>query len=316
MGQEDIKRVAVVGAGLMGHGIAQEFALAGYQVRINDLTDEKLQQALDNIGNNLRYMETMGLVTREQMELVPPRIHPSLSLEETVADADYVAEAVYEILSLKQEVFADIDRMCPKNAILASNTSTLMPSVLGSAIERPERLLVAHYINPPFLMPIVEVIRGSETSDEVVDTVVDLLTGIGKRPIALKREVPGFIVNRLQAALFREAASLVDKGVATVEDVDAIVSGSFGRRLALGGPFRTWEMGGWDTILKVVKEIIEDIDGSPEVPKLLRETVERGDFGPKTGKGFYEWTPETTAAMKEKIAQMSIAAEKISRSNP
>ena len=197
-----------------------------------------------------------------------------------------------------------MDELCPERTILASNTSSLLPSKLASATRRPDKVLVTHYFNPPHLLPLVEVVRGDKTSDETVNTVYDLLTRVGKSPVIIQKEVPGFVGNRLQAALFREAISLVAKGVASPQDVDMVIKSGFGRRLATAGVFEVWELAGWDLILTIAENLQPELESSPTVSPLLRERVERGELGTKTGKGFYEWTPDSAESLRERIAQV------------
>jgi 3-hydroxybutyryl-CoA dehydrogenase len=227
-------------------------------------------------------------------------------LETLVGDAGLVIEAVSEDLTVKQQIFASLDRACPSRAILASTTSALLPSALGRATQRPDRVLVAHYFNPPALVPLVELVRGPETSDETVATVRDVLLRIGKRPAVVQTEVPGFIGNRLQAALVREALSLVDRGVATPEDIDTVVKFSFGPRLSVAGVFEVGDLAGLDLYLSVGKLLFTELESSPEVPRVLREKVEQGQLGAKTGQGFYTWTTESAAALRDRIGQVLV----------
>jgi 3-hydroxybutyryl-CoA dehydrogenase len=307
MKADDIKRVAVVGAGLMGHGIAQEFALAGYAVSLHDITDEKLEEALKDIQNDLRWLTDTGLITGEQAKSAPARIHTSTCLDDTVSGVDLVVEAVFEDLDLKQRTFQELDRLCPERTILASNTSTLMPSKFASVTRRPDKVLVVHYFNPPLLIPLVEVVRGEDTSNETVTAVCDLLTQMGKSPVVVEKEAPGFIVNRLQVALLREALSLVRQGIASPRDVDTAMKTSMGRRWAVAGVFEVFDLAGWDVLQAIVSEVLPHVESSSEVPALLQEKVERDELGVKTGQGFYEWTPETAEALKQRIAKALIA---------
>jgi 3-hydroxybutyryl-CoA dehydrogenase len=298
---DEIRRIAVVGAGLMGSQIGMEFALAGYEVCLNDLTEEKLQQAIKSIqADTQRYMD-LGLLTSEQVETALIRIHTSSVLKETVEDADVVVEAVFEDLELKRRVFRMLDPLCPERSILVSNASGLPPSKLASATQRPDKVLVANYWNPTYLIPLVEMIRGEETSDETVETVYHLLIKVGKQP-AIENE-PGYVGNRLQGALFREVFSIVSKGIATPQDVDTVIKNSFGRRLAFVGPLEYFDTMGWDLILHWYPYMIQEIESSTEVPHVLKEKVEKGELGVKTGKGFYEWTPESAEAYKQRLAQ-------------
>lgn len=302
MGVDGIRRVAVVGAGLMGHGIAQEFAVAGYDVRLCDRDEGRIGKARDDIRNNLAMLAGLGLITNDQASRSEERITPCTALADAAGDADLVIEAVFEDLDLKREIFRTLDGTCPFRTIFASNTSSLLPGLLASATRRPDRVLVAHYFNPPYLLPLVELVRHEGTSEETVRTMHALLTKIGKTPVVVQKEVPGFVGNRLQAALFREALSIVGKGIATAEDVDTVVKNGFGRRLAGAGVFEIWEIAGWDLIQSVCENIFPDLETSKDVPKLLKEMVGRGDLGTKSGKGFYSWTPESILALRKRIA--------------
>ena len=306
---DEIRRIAIVGAGLMGHGIGQEFALAGYEVRLHSRTEESLQKARQNIQGNLERLIGLGVVTREQAGLVPTRVHTSTVFAEAVADADVVIESVYEDLKLKQQIFQQLERVCPERTILASNTSSLMPSKFAVGTQRPDKVLVAHYANPPYLMPLVEIVRSGETSDETVATLSGLLTKIGKRSIVVQKEVPGFVLNRLQGALLREALWLVENGVASPQDVDSAIRNSIGRRWAVAGVFEIFEIAGWDLLLDVASGLVPHLASSPEISPVLKEKVERGQLGVKTGRGFYDWTPESAEALKQKIAQALVRIE-------
>jgi 3-hydroxybutyryl-CoA dehydrogenase len=174
---------------------------------------------------------------------------------------------------------------------------------MASATRRPDRVLVAHYFNPPYLLPLVEVVRHDGTSEQTVGEMVELLRRVGKTPVVIRKEAPGFVGNRLQAALFREAVSIVEQGIASAEDVDTVIRNGFGRRLAAAGIFEIWEIAGWDLVLTICEQLFPKIDSRTSVPLLLRQMVERGEIGTKAGKGFYEWTPESIKALQERIAQ-------------
>ena len=315
MNVDDIKNVAVVGAGLMGHGIAQEFALGGYDVRINDITEEKLQKAVENIRFNLRMLTDIGTVSGDQAASTLSHISSSVSLEETVEGADVVIEAVLENQELKQDIFSQLDRLSPGHTIFASNSSTLMPSRLASATRRPGKVLVTHYFNPAYLMPLVEIVRHESTSDETVSVMYDLMKKIGKSPAIVQKEVPGFIGNRLQLALFREALSLVEQGVASPEDVDTVVKNGFGRRYAAAGPFEVWELAGWDLVLEIARYLLPDLASSTEISSLLKAKVAAGDLGVKAGKGFFDWTPDSAEALKRKIGKTLVELSQLSRAD-
>lgn len=300
MPANEIRRIAVIGAGIMGHGIAQEFAISDYDVSLYDVEQSRLDAALSRVEANLNGLVATGTLTSEPSTILS-RLTATKSLADAVSNADYVVEAAPEQLPLKQQLFADFDRFSPSHAVLASNTSTFRPSLLASATNRPDRVLVTHYFNPPHLVPLVEVVRGPETSDATVATIVDLLTKVGKSPVVMQREAKGFIGNRLQLALAREALSIVSQGLATPEDVDLVVRTSLGRRWSVAGPFEILDAAGLDTLLAVAEELFPAIESSPEVPEFLRDLVAAGHLGHKTGQGFYEWTPDTAAALRDRV---------------
>ena len=296
-----IERVAVIGAGLMGHGIALEFAVDGRRVTITDASAAALQQGLANMRSGAETLADLSLAPRAACAAAMQRVTACASLPEAVAGADLVIEAVSENLVLKQRVFADLDRACGAEVVLASNTSTFMPSALAAGARHPERILVAHYFNPPHLLPVVEIVPYPGTDPAVVARVCGLYGALGKRPVVLQREIAGFIANRLQQALLREAAALVEAGVASTADVDAVVSGSFGRRLAVAGPFEVSDLAGLDVIAAIARELWPDL-ATGGVADLLATPAAAGDYGAKSGRGFGDWPPAKVAAAKQRIA--------------
>ena len=296
----------------MGHGIALEFAAYGYDITLHDRDQSQLERARGGIADGLARLVDIGRVTAEEAAGTPARIGMEIDLRSAVVGADLVIEAVSEDIEIKRTVFRDIDDWAPPHAIFASNTSTFMPSLLAAATTRPERVLVAHYFNPPYLLPLVELVRGELTTDETVATMRGLYEGIGKSPAVVQREAPGFVGNRLQMALLREALAIVDAGIASPRDIDTIIRTSFGRRLAVAGVFEVFEAAGWDLTLAVAEQLFPAIDRSPEPPLSLREKVARGELGLKTGKGFYEWTPEEAAALRGRIANALAAIARFS----
>ncbi len=306
---DDIQHIAIVGAGLMGHGIAQEFALAGYQVSLNSRTEKSLHAALDNISANLDHLIRLGVVSPPQAAAAPKRIHTSPDLKTAVKEADVVIESVYEDAALKQHIFQELDALCPAHTILASNTSTLMLSQFATGTQRPDKVVISHYVNPPYLIPIVELVRGATTSDETVETMSALLTQVGKRPVIVQKEVPGFILNRLQGALLREALWMVQEGIASPQDIDTALKNSIGRRWAVAGIFEVFELAGWDLLAAAMAGVYPHLSNASEVSPVLTEQVKRGELGVKTGKGFYSWTPESAEALRHRIAHALVEIE-------
>ena len=307
MSAKDIRNVAVVGSGLMGHSIAQEYAVAGCRVSLNDVSQERLDDARGRIRQNL---EMLG--RSDEWDGVASRITFTDDLRTAVEDADLVVEAITEDLEVKRALFTELESICREDTILASNTSTFMPSQLAEATKNPGRVLVTHYFNPPHVVPLVEVVGGRETSPETIETVRDLLVSQGKKPVVLGTEALGFIANRLQAALLRECFALVENGVAQPEDIDTVVTSSLGRRLGVAGPFEVFDAAGADVWQAIFEGLSHDIESSTEVPPGIARMVERGDFGLKTGRGVYEWTPESSAELRSRIAR---AVEEIGRWN-
>ena len=306
-------RVAVVGAGLMGHGIALQFALGGREVWLNDLTEEALGRAMDSVRTSMGTLQGVGLVDSDAATLALGRIRTEVSLEKAVSGAGVVIEAVFEDLELKRSVFKQLDAVTGGVSILASNTSSFMASQLAPAMEHPEKVVVANWWNPPYLLPLVEVVPGPATASETVDTLCAALTAIGKSPVVLRKESLGFIGNRMQFALLREAVSIVEQGIASAEDVDTVVKTSFGRRLSVAGPLEVFDIAGWDTITAIVDQLFPEIERSPDTPDILRGMVERGDLGLKSGRGFYPWTEESAASVRGRVAQALATLEGLSR---
>ncbi len=295
-----IKKVAVIGSGIMGHGIGQTFALGGYEVRLNDISDELLDKALRQIQNNLETFIEFGITTSDQAREALFRIKTNTDLKKTVQDSDFVVEALPETMDLKKRVWGKLDAYAPPHAIIASNTSGLSLTEMAAGIKRQDQAIIAHWWNPPHIIPVVEIVKGRFTSDETVNLTYELLTAIGKRPVKIWKEVPGFLGNRLQFALYREALACLRDGVASVEDIDLAVKGSFGFRLPTIGPLETSDFGGLDTFLSICRYLFKEIDRSTEPPEILKEKVEQKKLGVKTHEGFYSYPGEKA---REKIKE-------------
>ena len=290
-------RVSVIGAGLMGRALALDFALGGQPVRITDADPAQLADLLPRLRSAVRPLIQASILDAETAATVVARIHPSPTLREAAHDATYVVEAISERLEAKQQLFVDLEQVAPDDAVFASNTSGLRATQLAAGLAHPERLIVAHYFNPPYLIPVVEVVPGAATAPATVDATCDVLRAVGKRPVVLRREVPGFIANRLQAALLREAIHLVETDVATAEDVDAIIRGAVGRRLSLLGPFQVLDFAGVDVWADIGAYLFDDLDCSARAQVFLESLVAKGRRGVKAGAGVFDWPPEAAARL-------------------
>jgi len=290
------ERIAVVGAGLMGTSIALDWARAGFDVAVYDSDPDRVSSLTRRAREIGQVLVEGDVMSANELNLAVAHLTASGDLGEAVGEADYVAEAIVEDLKAKQALYAELDAIVRPEAILASNTSSLMPSALAEPTQRPERVLVVHYFNPGHLIPVVEVVLGPKTAPETVEKATDLLRAAGKTPAVLRKEVPGFIANRLQSALLREAIALVEDGVCSMEDLDAVVSLGFGRRLATFGPFAVADMAGLDVWQAITSYLYPLISDAREPQALLAERAAGGDLGLKSGRGFYEWSPQQSAA--------------------
>ena len=222
-------------------------------------------------------------------------------MEAAASDADIVIESIYEDINLKRSLFQKLDTLSRADAILASNTSSFLPSKLAEVTKHPERVLNVHYLNPPHIAPFVEVVPSPLTLYEHTQIVMSLLRGVGKKPILLKHEVKGFVASRLQGALLREALWLVENDIVSANDVDMAISTGLGRRWSEAGVLQVLECAGWDLLYRIEKDLFPHLSTAPDAP-LLQEMVERGELGVKSGVGFYEWTPEKADSVRRMIA--------------
>ena len=292
---DEIKRVGIVGAGLMGHGIAQAYAQEGYPITITDESKSALAGVKDRIKANLETLVQGEMLHQNDIEQILERITVTESLEETVRDADFVTEAIFEDLEIKRGLFSDMEKFCSPECILASNTSSFPMTQISALMESPERAIVTHWMNPPYLVPLVEVVPGQKTSAETYDTAYELLRKINKVPVKVEEEITGFLINRIQTAMNREVYYLLEIGAASAEDIDLAVVTSLGFRLATLGPLMIRDLGGLDVTCKIDETLLDKISSFQTVSKLLKEKVNRGELGAKTGKGFFEYTPESLA---------------------
>jgi 3-hydroxybutyryl-CoA dehydrogenase len=292
-GVAQIKKVGVVGAGLMGHGIAQAYAQEGYPVTITDSAVPALANVKNRIKANLDTLAREGMLSEGNVEPILERITVTESLEKTVGEADFVTEAIIENLEMKTDLFHRMEKFCSPECILASNTSSFPMTQISTMMERPERAIVTHWMNPPYLVPLVEVVTGERTSEETYNTAFELLCKIKKVPVRVQKEIIGFLINRIQTAMNREVFHLLEIGAASAEDIDRAVVTSLGFRMATLGPLMIRDLAGLDVTCKVDETLLGEISSSQSVNKLLKDAVSRGDLGAKTGKGFFQYTPES-----------------------
>jgi 3-hydroxyacyl-CoA dehydrogenase len=273
----------------MGHGMAQVFAKAGCRVKMLDVSADVLDQAIARIRFNLNAMANNGLQEPGDIDGIMSRIEPTTGLKEAVEDADFVTEAVTENLDVKVKLFGSLASMAPRHTILASNTSMLKISDIGKQVASRERLITTHWFNPSHLIPVVEVVKGEETSQDTVEWTVDFLKKMGKEPVRVLKEVPGHLVNRIQFALNREVLSLIEKGVATPEEIDKGIALSFALRLIASGAVKTMDINGLDLFYYGMRDLYQSLDNSSAPQDILRQKVQKGEVGRRSGKGFYEY---------------------------
>ena len=296
---EEIKNICNLGTGTMGFGTALLFAMKGYNVRMFGRSNASIERGFSGIRSALNTYIEKKLVNANDIPQIIGRIKGVTTLEEAAQDADFVIESIAENIDTKREVWAKIEKLTGPKTIFATNTSGLSPTAIQEALVRKENFVVAHFWNPAHLVPLVEVVPGKYTSQETVDVTWKLMEKIGKKPVALKKEALGFIGNRLQLALLREALYIVEEGIGTAEAVDTAVKYSIGRRLSTTGPIETADLGGLDIFYNIASYLNEDLCDAKQPSALLKQAIDKGTLGAKTGSGLYDWTPESLAKIKK-----------------
>lgn len=294
MNASALSHVVIAGAGTMGASLAQIFAQAGIQVTLWNRSQAGLDRAAALIRSNQSALVAAGRLSADDSNALMERIVPTTE-DACFPTASFLLESIAEDLTLKQDFFRRISTLVPVDCILTTNTSGLSISAIGSTVAEPGRFCGMHWINPPHLVPLVEVIQGTDTGDGTMDFVYALAQRLRKKPIRAK-DLPGFIMNRLQLALLREALALVDSGAATAEDVDAAVKYGLGLRYACVGPFETMDLGGVDIFCRIASYLLADLDDRKDTPPLLQTLTEQGACGVKSGHGFYDYSGEKAAA--------------------
>jgi len=304
MKAEQIDHVALLGAGMVGHGLALHFAKAGYHVSLYSRTQQTLDKAVENIKAHLPALLQGQAGLDHEIEKIIGRIETTRSMDEAVAKAPIIIESVAENLQIKQDLFKELDQMCPRDAILATNTSVISITAISSKAKNRDRIVGTHFWFPPYLIPLVEVVKGKDTSDETMEITYQFMKKAGKHPIKCLKDVPGFVANRLQHALWREAISIVERGIADAATVDDAIKQSFGIRVPVLGPIENADMVGLDLVLAIHNTVLQDLEASPDPSPLLKDKVAKGELGFKSGQGFYdEWTSESIERTRERLTK-------------
>ena len=283
------KKIAIAGPGVMGSSIAQVFARYGYSVVLYGRSTESLRKGKTLISINQQTSIAEGELTEDESNRILNLITYTCDIN-CFADADFVIEAIVENLNAKKTLWADISTIVSDNAILTSNTSGISITEIAKSVKKPERFAGMHWVNPPHIVPLVEVIKGEKTNDDTVKAIYDVAVKVGKKPITVKKEAKGFVLNRLQFAVLREAMHIVEAGIASKEDVDNVFKYGLGVRYACLGPFEIADIGGLDTYYNISNYLLEDLSDAKEVPSILNDLIQRGEYGVKSGKGFYDYT--------------------------
>lgn len=303
------EKIAIIGAGLMGRGLAHMFALAGHQVNIYDAFTEALSAAKKNICVDLKLAVEAGLIGDDQAEEAKARITPQVDLKEAAEGVRLIIECVPEKMELKQSIFKELDAVCPKSVILASNTSVMSITEIASTSDHKSRIVGTHFWNPPHLIPLVEVVQTQDTDPAVVEKTMAILAGAGKKPIHVKKDVPGFVANRMQHALWREAFHILDEGIADAETIDEAVRFSFGLRLPQLGPMENADLIGLDLTLDIHNYILKYLADNKEPSIFLKEAVREGLLGFKSnGQGFQSWSNKDMKASRDNLSKYLLEA--------
>lgn len=290
MDTHNVKNVAVLGTGTMGTGIALQFARAGYPVNLWGRSGPSCDKGSRNLQRSVDDLTREGMLDKGEARSILSNTSITADLEEAMGNVQLVVEAISEILEIKQELFVSLERICSEETIFASTTSTLLPTPLSGKLAYKERFIVAHFWNPAYLAPLVEVCGSGETSQGVIETTMAILKKIGNQPVLMRKEIPGFLGNRIMHAMNREALYLIGEGVCDPGDIDLVVNSSFGPRFANLGPMEYLDAVGLDLVKNIQGYLYADLDDTPGVVPLIGRLVKEGNLGMKTGKGLFDWS--------------------------
>jgi 3-hydroxybutyryl-CoA dehydrogenase len=300
------ERITIIGAGLMGHGIAQVFAERGHRVWLFDVNEDALSSSKGRVRANLTNMVDQGVKFGLDTEEILDLICTTSDLDQACEGCDFVFEAVFEELELKQRTFAELDHLCPPETILCSNTSVISITDIAARSQHRERIVGTHFWNPPYLIPLVEVVRAEGSADWCIHATYELLARVGKHPVHVHKDVPGFVGNRLQHALWREAFAIIDEGICDPATVDEVIRNGFGLRLPILGPVETADMVGLDLTLAIHNYILKHINANSTPSTTLQAKVAAGELGFKTGSGFQQWSESDIAESRKRLANYLI----------
>jgi 3-hydroxybutyryl-CoA dehydrogenase len=288
-----IKKVGIIGAGTMGTGVAEIFAEFGYTVILYNRSQAGMQRALERLQSKI-IVDSVPIET--ETDTASGKIYATHDLIE-LAQVDLISESIAENLEAKQDIFRKLDEICDAKTLFTTNTSGLSISQIATAVSHPERFAGMHYFNPPQIVPALEIIKGKETSDATCEVLIDLAKQMQKQPILVQKDVPGFVASRIQFAVVREALHLIEEGIATPADIDAVMKHGLGLRWALLGPLEIADLGGLDIFNTVGSYVAKSLSNATDSPKVLQDLVAAGKLGAKTGSGFYDYPPGKASAL-------------------
>lgn len=307
---DQIKKVAVVGAGTMGPGIAAVFAANGYDTHLSEIKEDVLERAKGTTDIVYNVLTGGGFLSEEAAKAGRANLTFTLNGEEAVSGADFVVETIPEKIEIKQELFRQAEAWVGDEAILASNTSGIPITKIAEVCKKPERVIGTHWSNPPHIIPVIEVIRGEKTGDDTFHTAWELMEKIGMIPAEVKRDVAGFVENRVLYAIMREALHLVEEGIADPADIDKIVKWGVGYKLAVIPPLELLDVAGLDIYHSVASYLNADLSTNPGVSSAITERVEKGDLGIKSGRGLFEYEADEIPALMQKRMKLLLACKK------